>query len=373
MGLPPGMTLPPGMAFPQGFAFPQGMSIPPFNGSLPMSPVSPMSGLGILPTISPDTTDPQSSISPPQPSTSTDANSLPLPQPPPADESPVLPHLVSPDAGSTATFPQPAPTAAPAPEPEAKAKDDDFYFDDGMMSDADFHIPDGEEGFDEELFDEMERPAPVAMSSPPPPPAPAPVPPTTAAPDPAPGSAVKQPDHAMAAYYSALAQAANQAAAEGRFSRHDSFSLHSPRTGDSAHDPDPPSAPYSSSRPSLIPDDSRVSQAPSLSPPPVPEPSHLSSTSGTLSTPAKGGFYGYGDPYGDDEFGFDYSDYDSALEDDGVIAAANAEALAQDEEGVYGREFGFYARAPASGEASPADETGLGGYFGPKTWGEYAE
>jgi hypothetical protein len=56
----------------------------------------------------------------------------------------------------------------------------------------------------------------------------------------------------------------------------------------------------------------------------------------------------------DDDF-----DYDDALEDDPIIAEANAEALANDSDGFYGQEFGFYS-TPAAGEAQ------LGGYFGPR-------
>ena len=52
-------------------------------------------------------------------------------------------------------------------------------------------------------------------------------------------------------------------------------------------------------------------------------------------------------------------DYDDVLEDDPIIAAANAEALANDDDGFYGQEFGFYS-APVS------DESEFGGYFGPR-------
>ncbi|MCJ1256019.1 hypothetical protein MMC24_003838 [Lignoscripta atroalba] len=55
-------------------------------------------------------------------------------------------------------------------------------------------------------------------------------------------------------------------------------------------------------------------------------------------------------------------DFDDALEDDPIIAAANAEALENDDDGFYGQEFGFYAHAIGSGEAQYAN----GGYFGPK-------
>ena len=56
---------------------------------------------------------------------------------------------------------------------------------------------------------------------------------------------------------------------------------------------------------------------------------------------------------------------DAGLEDyeqdeDDIIAAANAEALENDEEGFYGREFGFYARANGSEEVEFVN----GGYFG---------
>ena len=54
-------------------------------------------------------------------------------------------------------------------------------------------------------------------------------------------------------------------------------------------------------------------------------------------------------------------DFDENLEDDSIIAAANAEALENDDEGFYGQEFGFFARANGTGEA----EYSNGGYFGP--------
>ncbi|KAL8698825.1 MAG: hypothetical protein Q9201_006359 [Fulgogasparrea decipioides] len=53
-------------------------------------------------------------------------------------------------------------------------------------------------------------------------------------------------------------------------------------------------------------------------------------------------------------------DFDDALADDPIIAAANAEALENDDEGFYGQEFGFFARASGAGEAQYAN----GGYFG---------
>lgn len=58
--------------------------------------------------------------------------------------------------------------------------------------------------------------------------------------------------------------------------------------------------------------------------------------------------------------GVDDFDYEDALDDDAIIAEANAEALASDSDGFYGQEFGFYS-APTAGEALFAN----GGYFGP--------
>ncbi|MCJ1236259.1 hypothetical protein MMC14_004237 [Varicellaria rhodocarpa] len=54
--------------------------------------------------------------------------------------------------------------------------------------------------------------------------------------------------------------------------------------------------------------------------------------------------------------------FDDNIEDDSIIAAANAEALENDDEGFYGQEFGFFARATGYGEAEYVN----GGYFGPE-------
>jgi hypothetical protein len=134
------------------------------------------------------------------------------------------------------------------------------------------------------------------------------------------------------AYHSALADAAIKAQAEGRFARKESID-HGRLSSDEAD----VNSSLSNSRPSLVPDDGRFSQE-------------------TTGFPAD-------DFDMSSSFVDDYSDYDSALEDDPMIAAANAEALANDYEGVYGQEFGFYASA--HGEAQNA----YGGYFGPSGLG----
>ena len=61
---------------------------------------------------------------------------------------------------------------------------------------------------------------------------------------------------------------------------------------------------------------------------------------------------------------FDYNDMDG-MDDDAIIAAANAEALENDDEGIYGQEFGFYAYANGQCDG----ERVFGGYFGPRAQG----
>ncbi|KAL2111739.1 hypothetical protein VUR80DRAFT_9460 [Thermomyces stellatus] len=74
------------------------------------------------------------------------------------------------------------------------------------------------------------------------------------------------------------------------------------------------------------------------------------------------------DPY-DEPTTFDFDDYERVdfdlddLDDDDIIAEANASALANDSEGWYGTEFGFYS-APA-GQLDLPFEYANGGYFGP--------
>ncbi|KAI8935501.1 hypothetical protein NX059_008071 [Plenodomus lindquistii] len=139
----------------------------------------------------------------------------------------------------------------------------------------------------------------------------------------------------MNAYHSALADAANRAEADGRFARKASVDA-----GQPVPDVDDSSV-RSNSRPSLIHDDGRYSLDTDVFPP---EDDVFGMTSG----------------YVDD---YDYSDFDSAMEDDPIIAAANAEALAYDDEGFYGQEFGFYASG--AGESSSM----WGGVFGSSSLG----
>lgn len=124
----------------------------------------------------------------------------------------------------------------------------------------------------------------------------------------------------LAAYHDALAFAANQAALNGEFNRRQS--LVSPNQDGNLNDID--------SAPGMTPDDGRASQE------------------------INGLCYGQGidDP---EDFSFD-----DDLSDDPIIAAANAEALENDDDGFYGQEFGFFARGTGSAEYAN------GGYFGPR-------
>jgi hypothetical protein len=141
--------------------------------------------------------------------------------------------------------------------------------------------------------------------------------------------------HDMNAYHSALADAATRAEAAGRFARKASVDHSRP-------EPDAEMiSGLSDSRTSLIPDDGPFNMD-------------------TSSFPQDDEVFGMSSGYVDD---YDYSDYDSTLEDDPMIAAANAEALAFDDDGFYGQEFGFYASAVGD---SP---NAWGGFFGPSGLG----
>lgn len=61
-----------------------------------------------------------------------------------------------------------------------------------------------------------------------------------------------------------------------------------------------------------------------------------------------------------DELDESLGEEDAAVDDDPMIAAANAEALASDADGFYGQEFGFYANANGVSDS----EYALGGFFG---------
>jgi hypothetical protein len=143
----------------------------------------------------------------------------------------------------------------------------------------------------------------------------------------------------LVAYHDALVAAANAAAANGKFRRNNTPDEGDDDDDDNDDDDDEDGANLSdTSQPGLIADDGRPSEA----------------TSGySAFSPLHLGFGSVPDNNYDD---FDYDD----LEDDPMIAAANAEALANDTDGFYGQEFGFYA----STSGPEAGEYFSGGYFG---------
>lgn len=125
--------------------------------------------------------------------------------------------------------------------------------------------------------------------------------------------------------HNALAFAATESTAQGRFER--TFSTSNRSLGQESISQ---TSNTGDSQPGLVSDDSRLSQGPE--------------------------FMGLDDAYREV---YD-DDYDDAYFDDAIVAAANAEALENDDEGFYGQEFGFYAQANGNAELTN------GGYFGPR-------
>lgn len=238
--------------------------------------------------------------------------------------------------------------------------DDDMYFDDGLIGEQD---EDDATAFDESMFDDPEGPLYDRKVKPPPEELPNPLSSNpqdflssetgydadddtmtrrldSSEPSLAHKNSVAQqrvvPDsNNMNAYHSALADAATRAEAAGRFARKASVEV-----GRLSLDTENISS-LSDSRPSLVPDDGRFSME-------------------TESYPHDDDVFGMSSSFVDD---YDYSDFESGMEDDPMIAAANAEALAFDDEGFYGQEFGFYASAVGD---SP---NAWGGFFGPSGLG----
>ncbi|KAJ5168223.1 uncharacterized protein N7482_003817 [Penicillium canariense] len=132
--------------------------------------------------------------------------------------------------------------------------------------------------------------------------------------------------------HNALAFAANEAATQGRFERTFSTSDRS-----LAHESISQASHTADSQPGLVSDDSRLSQGADM---------------------VRFDDFLEDQIYDDDDMYYD----DDAYYDDPIVAAANAEALENDDEGFYGQEFGFYAQAlgTCSGEMTN------GGYFGPR-------
>lgn len=165
-------------------------------------------------------------------------------------------------------------------------------------------------------------------------------------------------------YHAALAEAATKAAADGKFQRLPSIST--TRSG-SAYPTGEDEAPEphrrdDQSQYSMNEDDEPGSTLNGNS-----VLNHTDSKTVPDSTVEQGSFYSpskMGFDFGFDSAPMDDSLLDSdfdTLGDDDIVAAANAEALANDDDGFYGQEFGFYAKArPNSGDLEAIN----GGFFG---------
>ncbi|KAJ5544843.1 hypothetical protein N7535_006770 [Penicillium sp. DV-2018c] len=132
--------------------------------------------------------------------------------------------------------------------------------------------------------------------------------------------------------HNALAFAANETSHNGRFERTFSTSNRSQGEDSAAQ-----TSQTIDSQPGLVSDDSRLTQA---------------MDNMTFEDVFDGPVY--------DELIYD--DIDDSYFDDAIVAAANAEALENDDDGFYGQEFGFYAHA----DGSNTSELTNGGYFGPR-------
>ncbi|KAK6438478.1 hypothetical protein LTR95_005314, partial [Oleoguttula sp. CCFEE 5521] len=231
---------------------------------------------------------------------------------------------------------------------------------------------------------------------------------------PQPGSGageVERTNTKLQAYHQALADAANKAAGDGRFVRMPSTSTaqsvstqasadqfrEMPRQGlgeevDHGKARDDGSM-YSQN--DVQADDHEQSED-KISPPPVQQngflaPAQVADHSRTASQRTTGSRYDTGVSYSPPKMAFDFGfdstnsphnglsddyatdDYGADFDDEDVIAAANAEALASDQDNFYGSEFGFYSK-PAranSGSSKNKDQSQQqqaeainGGFFG---------
>ncbi|KAK7544276.1 uncharacterized protein J3D65DRAFT_545819 [Phyllosticta citribraziliensis] len=163
-------------------------------------------------------------------------------------------------------------------------------------------------------------------------------------------------DFNSSSYHNALADALNQAEADGRFVRKNSIAttdVSFPSREDENHE--------NGENRNQMKERERDSQHPNAGF--MPDSARGSCQVETLNSGSFEDMGALDSPFSPDPYdvGFDdYGDYESGLEDDPIIAAANAEALANDYDGEYGSEFGFYASSYGN------SQTGPGGYFGPR-------
>jgi hypothetical protein len=167
--------------------------------------------------------------------------------------------------------------------------------------------------------------------------------------DPEHQTATLQRQASLQQYHAALADAATQAAADGRFTRATSVSTIARSVSNPMSD-GPDAHPGQQAIPSLV---LATGVLPNFA---VSGSNVMNRQSQLLNGSPKAGF----------DFGFDQINFgvdESIDEDDDLVAAANAEALANDEEGFYGHEFQFYGRPRSNSQENEVDYVN-GGYFG---------
>ena len=151
-------------------------------------------------------------------------------------------------------------------------------------------------------------------------------------------------DLTINAYHSALADAANKAVADGKFKRRDSFNATDDY--DTGTYQETSSDTSDNSKRELLFDDPDG---------PVGENDYGVNMELDSYNPNIAHYDGYA--------GAEY-DYDNYVDEDDIVAEANAEALANDDDGFYGQEFGFYSHALGNG--SEEEQAANGGFFGPR-------
>ncbi|KAI5251091.1 hypothetical protein E4T42_04548 [Aureobasidium subglaciale] len=194
--------------------------------------------------------------------------------------------------------------------------------------------------------------------------------------------------HNLAAYHSALAEAAHRAAASGKFTRQNSIAA-SDSVYSEDHEQSEEEYPQQPQYPQAYVPMQMQMQLPIQTPmqmhlpPQMQMPSQLQTqihphmqiqmqpqmSHSYMSDPTQVSRNSYpATDYGnrvtfEDDFSSEFPNDEYDFDDLDLISAANSEALANDDEGFYSQEFGFYARA-RPGDDSGTIEATNGGFFG---------
>ncbi|KAI5274717.1 hypothetical protein E4T47_02268 [Aureobasidium subglaciale] len=194
--------------------------------------------------------------------------------------------------------------------------------------------------------------------------------------------------HNLAAYHSALAEAAHRAAASGRFTRQNSIAA-SDSVYSEDHEQSKEEYPQQPQFPQAYVPMQMQMQMPIQMPmqmqlpPQMQMPSQLQTqihphiqmqmqpqmSHSYMSDPTQVSRNSYSaTDYGnrvtfEDDFSSEFPNDEYDFDDLDLISAANSEALANDDEGFYSQEFGFYARARPGGDSDTIEAIN-GGFFG---------